>query len=59
MIDNIRVISWLFLCLLFELLVISAVSPFRGGEREALGKSAIVLGAQPVKITKTSAADVD
>lgn len=52
MMDNIRVIGWLFFCLLFELLVILAVSPFVGGEREASGKGATV---QPDKIVTASA----
>ena len=45
MIDNIRVVAWLFFCLLFELLVIAVVSPLHGADREPVCKSAIFVRA--------------
>jgi len=39
MIDNIRVVAWLFFCLLFELLVIAVVSPLHGADREPVSKA--------------------
>jgi hypothetical protein len=45
MIDNIRVVAWLFFCLLIELLVVAMVAPLHGAERDALWKSPIVFSA--------------
>ena len=54
MIDNIRVIGWLLLCLFFEVLAISAVVPLRA-VYETPGKSPIITEGRAIKVISMNA----